>query len=307
MKLTARSKWLFFTGLLMLTGANSSGQAYYLKIPAADSLKSFFRHTSDRVPLVSAHRGGPTAGFPENCLATFDHTLRQTYALIECDVQLTKDSVLAMMHDDGLERTTNGTGKLSAKTWAELQQIKLKDNDGKLTDFSIPTLDQVLQWAKGKTIVQVDVKKGIPPRQIVDAIHKNGAQAYAIVITYSVEAAKQYHQLDSSLMLSVSVRNADELKRLEQAGVNLHRVAAFVGITEPSPELYELLHQRGIFCILGTMGNLDRRAAARQGNVYAQLIRNGADILATDFPVQAATAIKELIPADSSKEVFFGE
>jgi hypothetical protein len=53
------------------------------------------------------------------------------------------------------------------------------------------------------------------------------------------------------------------------------------------------------------MGNLDKSHAARQTNVYARLISNGADILATDYPVEAAEAIKELMPGKSAKERFY--
>jgi glycerophosphoryl diester phosphodiesterase len=289
----------------LLLPAYTFSQSHYIRTQTPADLQQLLRHTPDRIPLVSAHRGGPAPGFPENCLATFDHTLQSTYALIECDVQLSKDSVLMMMHDDKLERTTHGTGKVAEKTWQELQALKLKDNNGTLTTYSIPTLAQVLQWAKGKTILTVDVKRGVPPQKIVQAIQQQKAQAYSVIITYSIETAQQYYQLDSSLVISVTCRNREELQRLTASGISAKNVVAFVGITEPEPALYEALQQKGISCILGTIGNLDRSAEARQTNVYANLVQNGADILATDKPVEASTAIQELIPKKSSKQKFF--
>ena len=62
-------------------------------------LNEFFSWTADRIPLVSAHRGGPYPGFPENSIESFEHVIKQTPAVIECDIAMTKDSVLVMMHD----------------------------------------------------------------------------------------------------------------------------------------------------------------------------------------------------------------
>ena len=107
---------IFQALLLPLTGFS---QSHYIRTQTAADLQQLLRYTPDRIPIVSAHRGGPAPGFPENCLATFDHTLQSTYALIECDVLLSKDSVLVMMHDDKLDRTSNGTGKAAEKTWQE--------------------------------------------------------------------------------------------------------------------------------------------------------------------------------------------
>jgi glycerophosphoryl diester phosphodiesterase len=278
---------------------------HFIQTNSTAELQSFFRRSSDWIPLISAHRGGPEPGFPENCIATFANTLQSVPAIIECDVQLSKDGQLVMMHDDKLDRTSNGSGKLSDYTLAELQQLRLKDNDGQLTDFRIPTLDSVLQWGRRKTIIQIDVKRGVAPEQIVKAIHRNQAQAYSVVITYSITDALTYHRLDSSLMLSVTVRNSEDLQRLEQSGIPYAQVVAFVGVSEPEPDLYEALHRRGIACILGTMGNLDNRAAARRTNIYAGLVKNGADILATDRPLAAYQAIQPLIPRQSSKQAFF--
>lgn len=295
---------LTFTLLLLFFAFQAQAQ-YYIKPTSTEELHELFRWTPDRIPLVSAHRGGPSKGFPENCIETFNNTLKQTYALIECDPQLTKDSIAVMMHDYKLDRTTNGTGRLQDYTYNELMQLRLKDNEGNLTDFKIPTLDEVVKWAKGKTVLTVDIKKTISPEVIESIIRKNNAESYAVVITYDLETAKKYYQLNPKLMISVTVRNKEEYDRLLATGIPFKNVIAFTGITEPDTAVYRMLHEQGVNCIVGTMGNLDKSAAARQQNVYANLIRNGADILATDYPVEAAQAIKEVVPAKSSKAKFF--
>src|SRR5262245_58605704 len=116
-------------------------------------LKELLSYRASRQPLVSAHRGGARRGFPENCLATFENTLRHTPALLEVDPRYTKDGAIVLMHDATLERTTTGEGKVADHTLAELKALRLKDPEGNITDYRIPTLDEALAWAKGKTML----------------------------------------------------------------------------------------------------------------------------------------------------------
>ena len=284
----------FLLVALLLASVPVFAQPSGFRFKDAAALRQFFRRTPDRQPLVSAHRGGPAAGFPENCLATFDRTARLMPVIIECDAQLTKDSVLVMMHDQTLDRTTNGTGNLANLTLAQLQKLFLRDNAGTLTTYRIPTLGAVLNWARNKAILTLDSKQDLPPARLVAAVRRAKAEGYAAIITYSIEAAQQYHRLAPDLLISTTVRNEGDFQRLAASGIPFDRILAFVGVSEPTPALYQLLHDQGITCILGTMGNLDRKAAARATNVYAELIANGADILATDRPDEVAEAIKTL-------------
>jgi len=138
----------------------SYGQKLH-KVNTTRELKEFFRYKGKSTPLISGHRGGMIKGFPENSIETFENTLKHTQAFFEIDPRLTKDSVAVLMHDATLDRTTNGTGKVSDYNYAELQKLRLKDPEGNLTDARIPTLKEVILWSKGKTMVNLD-KKDLP-------------------------------------------------------------------------------------------------------------------------------------------------
>ena len=290
------------------TGNEESGQkptGFIIAVDSVEETKAFYSWTSDRIPMVSAHRGGPYPGFPENAIETFQNVINYTPSIIEFDVALTKDSVLVLMHDNTLERTTTGSGKVIDMTFAEIRKLKLVDNDGKATDFQIPTLDEVLVWGKGKVLFTVDIKREVPFEMVVEAIKKHNAESYAAVITYSLEAAKKVHQLHPDLMLSVTIRNDGELKRFEGSGIPVDQWIAFTGTSERPKEFNAKLHALGVFTILGVLGNLDKSAIARGDQVYVDFVNNGADILATDRPIEAAEAIKSLIPEKSSKAKYF--
>jgi len=285
--------------------STESSGLHRILLQSLEETRDFYSWKADRVPLVSAHRGGPYPGFPENSLEAFENTIKHTHAIIEFDVALTKDSVLVLMHDNTLDRTTTGKGKVIDWTYDELQDVFLVDMKGKVTDFRIPTLDQALAWGNGKTVFTVDIKREVPFEMVVDAIKMHQAEPYAAVITYSVEAARKIHRLHPELMLSVTIRNEEELERFENSRIPVERWIAFTGTSERPQEFNARLHDMGVFTILGVIGNLDRSAIARGDQIYAEFVEKGADILATDRPIEAAEAIKGLIPEVSSKVKYF--
>lgn len=257
----------------------------------------FFTYKPNQSTKISVHRGGgDLKGYPENCIESFAYVAKQIGssahpAIIECDIDLTKDSVMVMMHDATLDRTTNGTGKLIDKTYAELGQFQLEDNMGNVTPYKIPTLEEVLRWGKNKVTFTLDVKRNVSFAKVVDMVHKTGASDYACVITYNAQDAAKLNQLDPNLMLSVTIRNRAEYDRLREVGVPDNRMVAFVGVKEPDEELYQFLHAKGIACILGTLGNLDKQAAAKGDQVYKTFVQHGADIMSTDRPLEMARVV----------------
>ena len=261
---------------------------HYISFRNADELRSFLNRKTPGFPLISAHRGGPMAGFPENAIETFENATTHQPVIIEFDVALSKDSALVIMHDDKLDRTSTGTGAIATYTRAELQKFNLKDDDGKVTSFKIPTMDEVLKWGKNKVIFTIDIKRGVPYAKIVEAVRRNKAENNSIVITYNANQAAEVHKLAPDLMISASARKIEDIERLNQMGVPNNRIVAFVGTSAPDKAFFDYLHSKGITSILGTMGNLDRSAIANPNQkVYEQLLANGADILSTDELVLA--------------------
>ncbi|MBC8155568.1 MAG: glycerophosphodiester phosphodiesterase family protein [Bacteroidetes bacterium] len=264
----------------------------YTKV-ATGSGPTFFSYQAGQTPRISAHRGGgDLKGYPENCIESFNYLAKTLPVIIECDIDLTKDSVLVMMHDATLDRTTTGTGKLIDKTYAETQQYRLEDNAGTLTDYKIPTLEDVLRWGENKVTFTLDVKRNVKFESVVAMIHKTGAVDYAAVITYNAADAAKVHKLDPALMISVTIRNRAEYDRLHELGIPDNRMVAFVGTKEPEVDLYKFLHEKGIACILGTLGNLDKQAAAKGDQVYKKFAENGADIMSTDRPLEVFKAVQ---------------
>lgn len=248
--------------------------------------------------LVSAHRGGPTPGLPENAIPTMDALLAAHPAIMEVDVAQSSDGVHFLLHDDRLDRTTTGTGAAASQAWAALSQLRLRDNWGWVTPYAIPTLAEALQWAKGRTVLQIDFKRSASYTEVIDAVRAAGMAQGVILIAYTTEQAARLHALAPEMLLSVSVEGPGDVAELTAAGIPEDRMVAFTGTRLPRPELYAELDRRDIEVIFGTLGRppgsidavIDRLGMDER---YAELGREGVDILATDRPREAAAALAE--------------
>ncbi|MGL2995066.1 glycerophosphodiester phosphodiesterase family protein [Flavobacterium sp. TSSA_36] len=288
-----KNRWCFLWILFFAFHLQAQEKEFRINFNSVKELQKFLTYSEKSYPLVSAHRGGPMPGFPENCTATFQNAIGYTPLIIETDIALSKDSVLVMMHDDKLDRTTTGTGLIGNYTYDALQAFNLKDTQGKTTPYKIETLDQVLQWGKGKVIFNLDIKKGVPMQMIVDAVRRNKAEAYSVIITYNANQAAEAARLAPDLMISVSARGKEDVERMEALGVKADKMVAFVGTSAPNPEVYGYLHSRNISCIVGTMGNIDKSAAAKGDVLYYQLVANGATILSSDRIIEAGVQLQK--------------
>src|SRR5690606_1232698 len=170
-----------------LRGQAISGK-HYLKLENSHQLHDFFGYAQNDLPLISGHRGGMVAGMPENSIEAMEYTLQYTPAFFEIDPRLSKDSVIVLVHDVTLDRTTTGMGKVSDYTLEELKTLRLKDKNGQVTDFRIPTLEEAILWAKGKTILNLD-KKDVPLEMTVEIIQRMDATDHVMVTVHTAEQA----------------------------------------------------------------------------------------------------------------------
>lgn len=246
--------------------------------------------------LISAHRGGPSPGLPENAIETMDAVLTAIPAVMEIDVAQSPDGVHYLMHDRTLDRTTTGSGSVTEVPWSEVEQLYLVDRAGWQTSYRVPTLRAALEWAKGKTVLQVDFKRTADFAEVVELIRETGTENSVILIAYSVGQAARLHELAPDMLLSLSIGSTANLEELRAAGIPDEAMVAFTGTRIPRPELYAQLDEQNIEVIFGTLGRPDRSLDGvfeRFGTDerYAELGEGGVDIIATDRPRAAARAL----------------
>lgn len=293
-------------------GSSPPSRLHAIDPQTPPGLRELFRYTAESMPLVSAHRGGARPGFPENCLATFERTLQHTFAIMEIDPRYAKDGAIVVHHDPTLERTTTGTGRVAERTLRELKELRLKDSEGAVTEFRMPTLDEVLEWARGKTVLVLD-QKDVPVEARVQKIEEHRAEAYAMLIVYSDADARKCYELNKDIMMEVMIPNRKRFEEFNKAGVPWSNIVAFVGHTAPTDvKLIEMIHAKGACCMVGTSRNLDRRLAVhRAGDTaaierdYRTLLQNGPDLIETDLPRDVGKLLYSESDVPPSKSRFF--
>src|SRR5919109_869691 len=172
------------------------------------SLRGRLQQELGRVWVIG-HRGA--MGYcPENTRVSFERALALGADWIELDVHLTRDGVLAVMHDDRVDRTTNGHGFVKDLSSAELRRLDAGAwYAPEYAGERVPTLDEVLVWARGRgTVVDIEIKNvpmyyaGIESA-VVKALDKTGMAEQVIVISFDHRAVQRVKELDSRIVTGV--------------------------------------------------------------------------------------------------------
>lgn len=132
---------------------------------------------------VMGHRGAPVME-PENTLRSFKRALELGAAGVELDVQLTKDGRLAVIHDETLDRTTNGRGLVKDFTLAELQKLDAGKGE------PVPALEEVFDLAKGRAHLLVELKQPEAAPALLRCFQAYRAFDFADVISFWHPAVK---------------------------------------------------------------------------------------------------------------------
>ena len=238
--------------------------------------------------LVAAHRGGPRRGYPENALETIQESFERGTIVFEIDVNRSKDGIHFLLHDVELDRTTSATGVAREKDWSELQDVTLTAY-GAPTDYTIPSLEDVLDWTvANNAILEIDKKRSAEFAPIIADVRRAGAEQHVILITYTKAQAEEVAKLAPEMMMTASVNSLDDLARLENLGVKRENLIAWSGTETPNPTLWRALSEQGVEIAFGTLGRRGERLdeiywADRDGSEYDDLVANDVDLIATDY------------------------
>ncbi|HKW06816.1 MAG TPA: glycerophosphodiester phosphodiesterase family protein [Candidatus Dormibacteraeota bacterium] len=152
-------------------------------------------------PLLGGHRGNP-AEHPENTMRSFRSAIAVGCDLIECDVHLSADGRLVVIHDHTLDRTTNGSGLVHDLTAAELRKLDAGDGE------KIPLLQEVIELAIGKVGLVIELKN-LPPlypgleEKLINMLRQLGAIHECAVISFNHAAIHDLRKVEPALQLGI--------------------------------------------------------------------------------------------------------
>jgi glycerophosphoryl diester phosphodiesterase len=271
---------------------------------ACAAIKPHGRDLADRMDclrehdlaVVAAHRGQPDQTAAENALSSFRASLSAGVPFLEIDIATTKDDQLALMHDDTLDRTTTGTGKVIDRTWAEIQNVRLKTPAGAVLDEHVPRLEDALAWGRDAGArFELDVKPTTRFSDVISAVRAARMRDRVLVVTYKLEDAELVHRLDPNVMISVTVTKPEELAAARRR-IDPHRLLAFTGTRDPQSQPFAAIRAAGVEPIFGTLGRAGQRLddvymADKDPSEYRDLVKAGVVMIASDAAVVAQRAI----------------
>ncbi|HNZ40206.1 MAG TPA: glycerophosphodiester phosphodiesterase family protein [Candidatus Latescibacteria bacterium] len=110
--------------------------------------------------LNIAHRGF-SGQYPENTIIAFRAALELGCTWLECDVRRTRDGCFVVIHDQTVDRTTNGTGRVDSLTWNEIMRLDAGSwKDPKFSGERVPLLDKLLTLVSGQAQLVIELKVG---------------------------------------------------------------------------------------------------------------------------------------------------
>ena len=279
-----------------------AGEDHTVKIASFEEFQSYFRYVPGRDIIISAHRGGMQEGYPENCIASCEKTLSMMPTFFEIDFSFTKDSVMVLMHDLTIDRTTDGKGRVADYTYEELQRFRLVDRDGNVTDYRIPTLAEVLEWGKDKVAFNFENKyintKGVGEAErrraldyYVEQLLPGGAWSEYHNIFLSVrsldEALRYWNSGIRQVMFCVEISSRADFEAYDASPIPWRYIMAYIrtAVDPRLQEVYDLLHARGVMTMTSIVETSDKVKNARDRNTaYLRELLAEPDIIETDYP-----------------------
>lgn len=226
--------------------------------------------------FVIAHRGASYYA-PENTLPAFELAIELKSDMIELDVTLTKDRIPIVFHDKKLHRTTTGKGLVKNFYLRELRELNAGSwFDPSYKDVKIPSLREVLEWAKNKISLNIEIKKeALDPKaesggvaeMVSELINEFDMQNQVVVSSFSKRVVRQLSKLDTPIHRSFLLNQYEMdtrriLKTLRSTGAH----GLNLGPHQMRNSLMRNLIQRKIPVWVYTIDNeLQMREVSRKG------------------------------------------
>ena len=247
----------------------------------------------EKTMLNIAHRGFRSR-YPENTMLAFRKAVEAGCDGIEFDVHLSKDGEAVIIHDEAVDRTTDGTGLVGQKTYHELKALNAAKPHPETIDFApIPSLREYFEYIAEQPhiISNIELKTGVFVYEGIEEVVYQLMKEYklinrCIVSSFNHESVLRMKKIDSAVTCGLLVDSwqIHPEQYVRNLGIECYPPSAYC----VTPELVGALHRAGI------------RINPWFGSIqcdYRQLIEMGVDSLITDYPDRITALLKDLHPA----------
>ncbi|EPY28469.1 glycerophosphoryl diester phosphodiesterase [Strigomonas culicis] len=254
---------------------------------------------------VACHRGD-WRNYVENTLEAVDSCIRMGADVIEVDVWKTSDGVLILMHDDTLDRCTDGTGKICDHTLEEIRELFLKDGLGNMTEFKVPTVEEMLELVRGRDVMINLDKADLYLQDVYDLLQKTGTQEQVMVksATPYMKLWEKYGPILDELIFMPILditpdTTGDEIKEAFAVPQDVYEVNFEKEDTDKLELIKELAARHGAVLWINTIwpttcgGHSDDHALKDKEGTWGYVVDQlGGGILQTDRPLMLLEYLK---------------
>jgi glycerophosphoryl diester phosphodiesterase len=239
-----------------------------------------------KTPLVIAHRGA-SGHAPENTMIAFQRAVELGSSFIETDLHVTRDGAFVAIHDDTVDRTTNGSGEVTDFTLEELRRADAGmwfDRD--FLGERVPTLPEILEFAKlNDVIFYLELKypavAGMD-HALAAALTKANATARTIVISFDAATLAPLRRIDPAIMVGLLIE--DENPNCIQQALDLGARQICPKFSLVNAKLIEQAHRADLQVVAWTVNSADQMRS---------MIATGVDGIMTDFPDRLRAVIED--------------
>ncbi|MBU1633490.1 hypothetical protein KJ762_03155, partial [bacterium] len=239
---------------------------------------------------IIAHRGGASLA-PENTLAAFSKAIEVGADYFELDVRVSLDDSLVIIHDDTIDRTTNGSGNVSSMYYIHLRYFDAGSWFGEeFAGEKIPTLAEALELAlasPNEIGVVIEIKAITPTivQKVIDEVQKRNMQDRVIISSFIFEQIEQSKKIDSSIPVQLFATIIQEnINQVSNIGGEWVGTGGIV-----TQALLDSTHIKGMFMNKWTVNSADE---------MLHLIDLGVDAITTDYPQTAIAVMDSTPPSD---------
>lgn len=229
---------------------------------------------------IYAHRGC-SGEYPENTMAAFEAACRANADGIELDVQLSKDGEVVVIHDERIDRTTNGIGYVKDLNY---KQLKLYDAgswyDRRYSKQCIPLLSEVLQMLEKRRsiILNIELKNNVIDYEglelkVIEQLDKAGLRNHAILSTFNSESLKRLRELDSGVNTALLFEGvpSNVIMNARNTRVNAVHCEAAFAISAAGKRMIEAGYPLRVFTV-------------NEKETFGKLEAAGVSAVISDFP-----------------------
>lgn len=259
------------------------------------SLKYALNTFDSNKTWIMGHRGNTyQSNAPENSIKGIESciALNGIVNVVEIDPRRTKDGIIILMHDETIDRTTTGKGKVKDLTLKEIQSYQLKLDDGTVTSEKVPTLYDALLSGKGKIYFDLDVKD-VPVKEVYDIVKSAGMLEQVFFYTEDIDVVKTIINYTPSPIVYPQCIEASDIDVLASLDIKMAQLSLSKALDTNFPEN---LQQKGLLWTTNIldMKGYDYDTQMLQGNYTGidKLLVKNVNMIQTDYPQVLASYLE---------------